>query len=113
MVITPIDLAFMLYPFHYHKIWLITFFRIIIYYPITAILALFSNIISNPLDENTLEDLEILQDAPSLFRSIPIRKLRLAELTHLRFLDAFTMELARLSRLAIETATGTALIQLV
>jgi hypothetical protein len=82
------------------------FFRIIIYYPITAVLALFSNILSNPHDESAPGDLEILRAAPSLFKSIPIRKLTLAELTHLKFLDAFTMELARLGGLAVQKATG-------
>lgn len=82
------------------------FFRIIIYYPITAILALFSNILSNPLDETAPGDLEILRSAPALFKGIPIRKLTLAELTHLKFLDAFSMELARLGGLAIQKAGG-------
>ncbi|RFU73692.1 c6 zinc finger domain [Trichoderma arundinaceum] len=79
---------------------------IIIYYPITALLALFSNILSNPLDETAPADVEILKSAPDLFKSIPIRKLTLAELTHLKLLDSFTMELARLGGLAIRKASG-------
>ncbi|KAL5088894.1 hypothetical protein Trisim1_006040 [Trichoderma cf. simile WF8] len=79
-------------------------FWVIIYYPISAILSLFSNILSSPLDETALGDLEILKSAPTLFRSIPIRKLTLAELTHLKLLDAFSMELARLGELAIQNA---------
>ncbi|KAL7948103.1 hypothetical protein V8C42DRAFT_316700 [Trichoderma barbatum] len=82
-------------------------FWVIIYYPISAILALFSNILSNPLDANAPGDLEILRSAPALFKSIRIRKLTLAELTHLKFLDAFSMELARLGELAIRKAGGT------
>ncbi|UKZ74457.1 hypothetical protein TrVFT333_002126 [Trichoderma virens FT-333] len=81
-------------------------FWVIIYYPISAILALFSNILSNPLSETAPGDLEILRSAPTLFRSIPIRKLTLAELTHLKLLDAFSMELARLGELAIQKAGG-------
>ncbi|EHK22847.1 uncharacterized protein TRIVIDRAFT_150370, partial [Trichoderma virens Gv29-8] len=81
-------------------------FWVIIYYPISAILALFSNILSNPLCETAPGDLEILRSAPTLFRSIPIRKLTLAELTHLKLLDAFSMELARLGGLAIQKAGG-------
>ncbi|KAM0265331.1 hypothetical protein ACHAQJ_000171 [Trichoderma viride] len=87
-------------------------FWIIIHYPIIAILALFSNILSNPLDETAPGDVEILRDAPSLFKSIPIRKLTLAELTHLKFLDAFTKELARLGGLAVQKAKGIAPIKL-
>ncbi|KAJ4865417.1 fungal specific transcription factor domain-containing protein [Trichoderma breve] len=81
-------------------------FWVIIYYPISAILSLFSNILSSPLDETAPGDLEILKSAPTLFRSIPIRKLTLAELTHLKLLDAFSMELARLGELAIQKARG-------
>ncbi|EGR49738.1 uncharacterized protein TRIREDRAFT_59760, partial [Trichoderma reesei QM6a] len=81
-------------------------FWIVIFYPITAILALFSNMISNPLDESTAGDLEILKSAPTLFRDIPIRKLTMAELTHLKFLDAFSQEPARLGELAIQKARG-------
>ncbi|KAL6857369.1 hypothetical protein J3F83DRAFT_763705 [Trichoderma novae-zelandiae] len=81
-------------------------FWIIIHYPMTAILALFSNILSNPLDDCAAGDLEILRGAPALFRGIPIRKLTLAELTHLKFLDAFSRELARLGELAIRKANG-------
>ncbi|KAH0531392.1 hypothetical protein TsFJ059_000229 [Trichoderma semiorbis] len=81
-------------------------FWVIIYYPISAILALFSNILSSPLDETAPGDLEILKSAPTLFRIIPIRKLTLAELTHLKLLDAFSMELARLGELAIQKARG-------
>ncbi|KAK1255665.1 hypothetical protein MKX07_007924 [Trichoderma sp. CBMAI-0711] len=80
--------------------------RIVIFYPITAILALFSNMITNPLDESTAGDLEILKGAPTLFRDIPIRKLTMAELTHLKLLDTFSQELARLGELAIQKARG-------
>ncbi|KAL7813370.1 hypothetical protein V8C26DRAFT_405728 [Trichoderma gracile] len=79
-------------------------FWIVIFYPITAILALFSNILSNPLDEVAPWDLEILRGAAGLFRGIPVRRLTLAELTHLKFLDAFSQELARLGELAIQKA---------
>ncbi|KAL7938426.1 hypothetical protein V8C35DRAFT_320230 [Trichoderma chlorosporum] len=81
-------------------------FWVIIYYPISAILALFSNILSDPLDKTAPGDLEILKSAPTLFRSIPIRRLTLAELTHLKYLDAFSTELARLGELAIQKAGG-------
>ncbi|KAL7816025.1 hypothetical protein V8C44DRAFT_323740 [Trichoderma aethiopicum] len=81
-------------------------FWIVIYYPITTILALFSNILSNPLDESAAGDLEILKSAPTLFKGIPIRKLTVAELTHLKVLDAFSRELARLGELAIQKAKG-------
>jgi hypothetical protein len=57
-------------------------------------LTLFCNVISNPRDPDTNHDMELLQNVPSLIRSIPIRKLTLGEVIHLKYLDGFTEELA-------------------
>lgn len=45
--------------------------------------------------------MHILREVPDLIRRIPIRKLTLGEVIHLRFLDGFTTELARLGACAI------------
>ncbi|KAL5353809.1 hypothetical protein ACLOAV_001851 [Pseudogymnoascus australis] len=79
-------------------------FWVIIFYPIGAILALFSNVLSDPLRPNADEDVNILSSIPELFHRIPIGKLTVAEITHLKFLSIFTIELIRLSKLAVQKA---------
>ncbi|GFG16091.1 C6 zinc finger domain protein [Aspergillus udagawae] len=69
-------------------------FWVVLFYAITAVLTLFCNIISNPRDPDTNCDMELLQNVPSLIRSIPIRKLTLGEVIHLKYLDGFAAELA-------------------
>ncbi|KAJ5090706.1 hypothetical protein N7532_009390 [Penicillium argentinense] len=49
-------------------------------------------------------DAKILSDVPTLMRKIPIRYLTPAEIIHLKFLDGFTTELARLGMCAIYKA---------
>ncbi|KAI9040525.1 fungal specific transcription factor domain-containing protein [Aspergillus affinis] len=76
-------------------------FWVVIFYVITAILTLFRNILKNPLDPAMADLVSVLQDVPSLIGRIPIRTLTLGPMIHLRFLDNFTGELARLGNSAI------------
>ncbi|KAK1147561.1 hypothetical protein N8T08_000903 [Aspergillus melleus] len=76
-------------------------FWVVIFYVITAILTLFRNILKNPLDPAMADLVNVLQDVPSLIGRIPIRTLTLGPMIHLRFLDSFTGELARLGNSAI------------
>ncbi|RAH52312.1 hypothetical protein BO85DRAFT_336483, partial [Aspergillus piperis CBS 112811] len=69
-------------------------FRVVLFYAITAVLTLFCNIISNPRDCDTNHNMDLLQNVPSLIRSIPIRKLTAGEVVHLQYLDVFTAELS-------------------
>lgn len=48
--------------------------------------------------------MNILRGVPGLIGKIPIRKLTLGEVIHLRFLDGFTTELVRLCECAIGRA---------
>ncbi|KAL2821093.1 hypothetical protein BJX63DRAFT_427772 [Aspergillus granulosus] len=79
-------------------------FWVVIFYAITGILTLFHNILKNPLHPGASSHVHILRDFPGLIRSIPIRTLTLGEVIHLRFLDRFTAELARLGDCAIAKA---------
>ncbi|KAL5363818.1 C6 zinc finger domain protein [Aspergillus floccosus] len=69
-------------------------FWIILFYAITAVLTLFCNVISNPCDPDANYSVDLLQSVPGLIRSIPVRKLTLAEVIHLQYLEGFTTELA-------------------
>jgi hypothetical protein len=48
-----------------------------------------------------LDLVNVLQDVPNLIRKIPIRTLTLGPMIHLRFLENFAAELARLGNCAI------------
>lgn len=78
--------------------------RVVLFYAITAILTLFRNILHNPLDSEINHHMNILHEVPDLIRRIPIRKLTLGEVIHLRFLDGFATELVRLCECAIAKA---------
>jgi hypothetical protein len=67
--------------------------RVVLFYAITAVLTLFCNIISNPGDLDTTQNMDLLQNVPGLIRNIPIRKLTVGEVVHLQYLDGFTAEL--------------------
>ncbi|OGM47795.1 hypothetical protein ABOM_003306 [Aspergillus bombycis] len=79
-------------------------FWVLLFYAITAILTLFRDILHNPLGPNAHSHVHILREVPDLIRRIPIRKLTVGEAIHLRFLDGFTTELARLGACAISQA---------
>lgn len=78
--------------------------RVVLFYAITAILTLFRSILHNPLDPEINHQMNILGEVPDLIRKIPIRRLTLGEVIHLRFLDGFTTELLRLCACAITKA---------
>lgn len=70
--------------------------RVVLFYAITAVLTLFCNVIANPRDPDTAENMELLQNVPSLIRSIPIRNLTFGEAVHLQYLDCFAEELTNI-----------------
>ncbi|KAL4769852.1 hypothetical protein BDW60DRAFT_218625 [Aspergillus nidulans var. acristatus] len=76
-------------------------FWVIIFYAISAILTLFRNILKTPRDPAMLDLVNVLQDVPNLIRKIPIRTLTPGPMIHLRFLENFAAELARLGNCAI------------
>lgn len=78
--------------------------RVVIFYAITAVLTLFCNILSDPLDPDNDQDIDLLQNVPSLIRKIPIRKFTIGEVVHLKFLDGFTAELAGIGASAMSKA---------
>lgn len=65
---------------------------------------MFHNLIWVPLGPEAERHLDILRQVPQLLRQIPVRKLTLSEVTHLRFLDELITELARLAACAISRA---------
>ncbi|KAI1497599.1 fungal-specific transcription factor domain-containing protein [Biscogniauxia marginata] len=76
-------------------------FWIILFYPMAAVLALFCNILLNPLCIQSRNDLELLNSAPELIRSLRVRRLSPNELLHMKMVEDFMVELTRLGTCAI------------
>ncbi|PON23759.1 hypothetical protein TGAM01_v207406 [Trichoderma gamsii] len=79
-------------------------FWVFIFYPVSALLSLFFNILRNPRHEYAAHDMELLTLATNVIRSMPILRVTTHEVEYLRKMDAFVEELGRLSQAAIAKA---------
>ncbi|KAK6448736.1 hypothetical protein FP744_10004986 [Trichoderma asperellum] len=79
-------------------------FWVFIFYPVSALLSIFFNILRNPRHEYATHDVELLTLATKVIRSMPILKVTTHEVEYLRKMDAFIEELGRLSQAAITKA---------
>lgn len=82
----------------------ITCTRVFIFYPVSALLSIFFNILRNPRHEYAAHDMELLTLATKVIRSMPILRVTTHEVEYLRKMDAFVEELGRLSQAAIAKA---------
>ncbi|KAH6888188.1 fungal-specific transcription factor domain-containing protein [Thelonectria olida] len=76
-------------------------FWIIVFYPTAAIMTIFLNILKNPLEPQAKLDLDLLSSATDLVRSMPVRRLTLYEIGHIKMVNEFVAELIRLGNCAI------------
>jgi hypothetical protein len=76
----------------------------ILFYPMSALLTIFCNILLNPLDPQAAQDLELINKAPDLIKGMPIRQPTMNELFHINLVDEFIAELRRLGKCAISKA---------
>ncbi|KAK5991595.1 ABC-transporter-regulating transcription factor-like protein [Cladobotryum mycophilum] len=72
-----------------------------IFYPMSAVMTLFFNILRNPLGEHAMHDMDLLNTASNVIRSMPMRRVTFFEMTYLRQAHEFIVELNRLSRCAM------------
>ncbi|KAM0513440.1 hypothetical protein ACHAPE_007904 [Trichoderma viride] len=79
-------------------------FWVFIFYPVSALLSIFFNILRNPRHEYAAHDMELLTLATKVIRSMPILRVTTHEVEYLRKMDAFVEELGRLSQAAIAKA---------
>ncbi|KAK3904194.1 hypothetical protein C8A05DRAFT_13903 [Staphylotrichum tortipilum] len=79
-------------------------FEMAVFYPISAIWTIFCNIIYNPLHHNANLDLDLLNAAPLLIKEMRLRRLARDEMAHMRMVDDFVAELARLATRAVNKA---------
>lgn len=79
-------------------------FWVFIFYPVSALLSIFFNILRNPRHEYATHDVELLTLATGVIRSMPMHKVTTYEVEYLRKMDAFIEELGRLGQAAITKA---------
>ncbi|KAK4223151.1 putative transcription factor [Podospora fimiseda] len=79
-------------------------FCMMLFYPMSAMVTIFCSILLDPLGENAVDDLKLLDAAPELINAIRIRQLTQNETVHLRLVDEFVTELSRLCHCAISEA---------
>lgn len=76
----------------------------ILFYPMSALLTIFCNILHNPLDPQAAQDLELINRARDLIKGMPIPQPNRDELFHIYLVDEFIAELRRLGKCAISKA---------
>ena len=71
----------------------------------SALLAIFCNILQNPLDPQSTKDLSLLRTATGIMERVFLRQLSsVNEIVHIRLIEDFVTELNRLAQCAIEKA---------
>lgn len=79
--------------------------RTIIFYPMSALMAIFCNILQNPSDPQAIKDLNLLKAATTMTERVFIGKsLSVTEIVHIKMVANFVTELYRLASCAIEKA---------
>ncbi|KAK5655073.1 hypothetical protein OQA88_5972 [Cercophora sp. LCS_1] len=76
----------------------------IVFYPMSAVVTIFCNILWDPLNPRAQDDVELLRATPDLIRHIRKRRLTENEMLHLKVAENFLAELARLGQHAIVKA---------
>ncbi|KAI6359520.1 hypothetical protein MCOR25_007027 [Pyricularia grisea] len=81
-------------------------FWMLFFYPMSAILTIFCNVLLNPLDASAEEDLEMLGSVESLIKEMRRRRqLTPNEMVNITMIDEFVAELTRLGHCAIHNAS--------
>lgn len=78
--------------------------RMVVFYPMSAILTIFCNLLLDPLNAKAGEDMELLQSVPKLIEGMRNRRLTAYEVAHVKMIDEFVLELTRLGTSAIAKA---------
>ncbi|KAK2593082.1 hypothetical protein QQS21_009212 [Conoideocrella luteorostrata] len=77
-------------------------FWFFIFYPLSAVMVLFFNILQNPDHLLATHDMELLSKASHIIRSMPIRRVTSHEKEYLVKMDKLVAELSRLSKCAVD-----------
>ncbi|KAK2048334.1 fungal-specific transcription factor domain-containing protein [Colletotrichum somersetense] len=79
-------------------------FWLVVFYPMSAILEIFCNLLLHPLQPQSEEDLELLKSVPVLVKGMRTRNLTAQEVAHVKMIDNFVAELTRLGKCAMVKA---------
>ncbi|KAE8356959.1 Zn(II)2Cys6 transcription factor [Aspergillus coremiiformis] len=80
-------------------------FWTLIFYPMSAVLAIFCNILQNPSDPQATKDLDLLRTTNSMMERLFSRQpFAVTEIAHIKLVADFVSELSRLATCAIEKA---------
>ncbi|KAK1994113.1 fungal-specific transcription factor domain-containing protein [Colletotrichum falcatum] len=79
-------------------------FWLVVFYPMSAILEIFCNLLLHPLQPQSEEDLELLRSVPLLIERMRTRSLTQKEVAHVKIIDDFVAELTRLGNCAMVKA---------
>lgn len=75
-----------------------------IFYPLSAVLTIFCNILSSPLDPQSVADAELLLTVPELIKGIRTPNLHVDMIRHIMMIDDFIGELIILIGCAVGKA---------
>ncbi|KAI5296258.1 hypothetical protein KEM52_004813, partial [Ascosphaera acerosa] len=81
-----------------------TFTTMILIFPMTSFLVLFSNLLLNPCAEQAASDLALLEQLPDAIKEMRFRHHSPRELGHVRLVYEFVSELVRLGKAAVAKA---------
>ncbi|TDZ30776.1 putative transcriptional regulatory protein [Colletotrichum spinosum] len=79
-------------------------FWMVVFYPMSAIITIFCNLLHEPLNPQAEEDVELLGSVPKLVEGMRNRQLTPSELIHVKMVHSYVGELSRLGRCAISKA---------
>ncbi|OHE99408.1 fungal specific transcription factor [Colletotrichum orchidophilum] len=79
-------------------------FWMVVFYPMSAILTIFCNLLLQPLHPQSEEDIELIKSVPELIEGMRNRHLTPKEVAHVKVVHAFVAELTRLGNCAIAKA---------
>jgi hypothetical protein len=79
--------------------------RTLIFYPMSALIAIFCNILQNPSDPQATKDLALLRTATSIMERVFLRQLMsIDEVVHIKMVADFVTELYSFASSAVEKA---------
>ncbi|KAH8749492.1 fungal-specific transcription factor domain-containing protein [Diaporthe sp. PMI_573] len=79
-------------------------FWFVVFYPTSAIMTLFLNILMYPLDPQAQLDIELLAGAADIVRSMPVRRMTAHKISHIKIVNEFILETIKLANCAISKA---------
>ncbi|KAI9839000.1 MAG: hypothetical protein M1819_004208 [Sarea resinae] len=81
-------------------------FWFIVFYPVSSLVNIFCNLLQHPLGARAADDLHMICDSPNAITRIPPNNLSAGDVSNLRLILDFLMELKRLAKAAVDKAVA-------